>query len=260
MKRMGIWVGMGLLAGLTGCGTIGGSGQNTLRVGITPDYPPLMYKDRGTIRGLEADLARKLGEELGRQVEFVELRWRNQISTLVDGGIDIIMSGMSVTDARRIRVGFTQPYLETGLVAMLRRADLDRYSSVQQLMTTEGRVGYKRDTTAEQFVRQTFPQASPQAYRVPADAAIALRQKRLDVFLHDGPAVAWMVSANEAELGVLFELLTQDQLAWAVRVQDTGLRQAADQALAKWKADGSLDALIDQWLPYRKALREQTQP
>jgi ABC-type amino acid transport substrate-binding protein len=49
--------------------------QNTLRVGITPTYPPLIFKLGDKIAGVEVDLARKLGEELNRPVEFVEFRW-----------------------------------------------------------------------------------------------------------------------------------------------------------------------------------------
>jgi ABC-type amino acid transport substrate-binding protein len=49
--------------------------QKTLRVGITPSYPPLIFKLDDKIAGIEKDLAQQLGKELNRKVEFVELRW-----------------------------------------------------------------------------------------------------------------------------------------------------------------------------------------
>ena len=38
-----------------------------LRVGITPNLPPLAFKQDGKIVGIEADFAQKLGTALGRE-------------------------------------------------------------------------------------------------------------------------------------------------------------------------------------------------
>src|SRR5882757_559527 len=71
-----------------------------LRVGITPNLPPLAFKQNGKIVGIEADFAQQLGKELGREVKFVVLDWSDQIPDLLDGKIDIIMSGMTITKTR----------------------------------------------------------------------------------------------------------------------------------------------------------------
>lgn len=46
-----------------------------LRVGVSANAPPLIYKRNGKITGLEADLARRLGRFTGRQVKFIEINW-----------------------------------------------------------------------------------------------------------------------------------------------------------------------------------------
>lgn len=69
----------------------------SLRVGISPTYPPIAFRLDRKVRGVEIDLATMLGEELGRNVQFVELRWQRLIPELVAGNIDIIMSGMTIT-------------------------------------------------------------------------------------------------------------------------------------------------------------------
>src|SRR5580765_8042281 len=106
-----------LLAGLAGRGLDSGLAAETeaaagpLRVGITPEYPPLVFRLPDGTNGLEIDFAKALGHELGRPVEFVVLRWDQLPDALTDGKIDIIMSGMSVTKARQIRIRFSEPYL-----------------------------------------------------------------------------------------------------------------------------------------------------
>jgi ABC-type amino acid transport substrate-binding protein len=56
-----------------------------LRVGITPDAPPMAFRRSGQVEGMEVDLAQRLGAALGRPVRFVELPWRDQIPSLLAG-------------------------------------------------------------------------------------------------------------------------------------------------------------------------------
>ena len=95
----------------TGMATADKSGAQILplRVGITPDFPPVIFKQAGKLAGVEVDFADLLSRELGRQVKFVELKRDDQISALLEGRTDIIMSGMSVTEPREIRIDFTSP-------------------------------------------------------------------------------------------------------------------------------------------------------
>ena len=71
-----------------------------LRVGVSPDAPPLVFKENDKIVGLEADLAAALAVHLGKELVLVERPWDELIPSLTDNQIDIIMSGMSFTVAR----------------------------------------------------------------------------------------------------------------------------------------------------------------
>lgn len=238
----------------TGCAVTPGGGGNELRVGITADYPPVVYQDEGRVSGVEVDLARMLAEEMKRKPVFVENKFEDQIPALLRGDIDLIMTGMSVTPARQVRVRFSEPWLETGLMVMMRKTDVQTYGSLDDIHAAPVTVGFKKGTTGEEYVRAHFPNAQPKAYRVPADATIDLRQKRCDLFVHDAPAVAWLVSENETELTAVFTLLTRESLAWAFPLTQSARVEEANRILAKWKADGTLDEVINWWLPYRQVL------
>src|SRR5262245_15025232 len=73
----------------------------SLRVGLAPDSPPVVFRQGPQIVGLEPDMARALAEALGRPLEFVPYEWDNLIPALLAGRIDVIMSGMTVTPARQ---------------------------------------------------------------------------------------------------------------------------------------------------------------
>lgn len=241
---------------MTGCaGLWAGRAEHTnLRVGITSDYRPIIFRQAGHVSGVEADFARQLGQDLNRPVEFVELRWEDQIPALKGGAIDIIMSGMTRTDARKVRVRFCDAYLETGLLAMFRRNDATRYDSPDRVLNARARVGFRRGTVAESFVREHFSNARHQAFAKPSDAILELTRNRIDIYVDDGPAVAWLISENEGQLTGLFSVLTRHDLAWAVSRNNPELQEVLNARLQAWKENGTYDRIIDRWLPYRKEL------
>jgi len=222
---------------------------NALRVGVTSTYPPIVFRQGGQITGVEADLARLLGTRLGRPIHFIEVPWDQQIDALLGGRTDIIMSGMSVTEARAVRVAFAEPYLEAGLIAAVRTEDVRRYASADAVLRTTGTVGVIERTTGDVFVQQSFPNARRVPLTQASDGALALRNRTIDLFVHDGPAIAWLVSANEADIAGIWQALNKEQLAWAVRRDDPQLLGQVNETLAAWRRDGTLAGVITRWLP-----------
>jgi ABC-type amino acid transport substrate-binding protein len=222
-----------------------------LRVGVTPNYPPVVFKEQGNIMGLEADLARGVGEALGRPIAFVELGWEALIPALEGGQIDVIMSGMSVTEARQRRVRFVQPYLQIGQMALIRKSDRVRLGSPSLLLRTRQRVGFEAGSTGETFVKTHIPQAQHVAL-ASVDAGLqALRTGAIDVFIHDAVTV-WRLGSEETEdtLTGMFSPLTEEYLAWAVRQSDDTLRKDLEAVLGRWRDTGRLQELFQKWLSF----------
>jgi ABC-type amino acid transport substrate-binding protein len=224
--------------------------KSPLRVGITPNYPPMIFKLNGRITGVDADLAGRLGKELNLPVQFVELGWERLISALLEGEIDIIMSGMTITDARKVRINFTDPYLKGGLVPAIRAEDASKYKSAKSILSDFLAVGVIKGTTGEAFVRKNMSKSSRIVTLMKAsDAAIELKDRRIDVFIHDAPAVIWLVSENEADIRGIWEPLNEEDLGWGVRKSDDGFLKQVNSVLQRWKQDGTLDEILRIWLP-----------
>jgi ABC-type amino acid transport substrate-binding protein len=154
-----------------------------LRVGVSPDYPPIVFKQNDRVTGVEVDLALRLGNALGSPVEFVEMGWDQLVPSLMEGKIDIIMSGMTITEARKVRINFTDPYLKSGLATLMRAEEASEYGSLQKIGSTVSRVGVVRGTTGEAYVRANFLNAATVIPLAKAnDAAFALINRRIDLF------------------------------------------------------------------------------
>ena len=221
-----------------------------LRVGVSPDAPPIAFYRDGRIVGVEPDLGQALVDHFRRPLVLVPMEWESLIPALLDGRIDAIMSGMTITPARQVRVAFSDPYMRSGLAAAARRGDLPKYKTREAILRAAANVGVRSGSTAESWARSNLTFANVAPYPSITDAARELSQGRLDLIVSDIPQVAWAVSEYSGNVQVVRVRLTQEDIAWAFRPQDTRLRDAANGALAGWRQDGRLHAILQRWIPY----------
>lgn len=224
-----------------------------LLVGITPNYPPIIFKQNKEIKGVEADLAIRLARALGRPCQFVEVDWDELIPALMEGKFDIIMSGMTINAARKVRINFTEPYLKVGLMALMRAEDVSKYNSLSSIKESNATVGVVKGTVAEVYARNNFSKTATVRLLLSAgDAVYPLENRRIDLFVNDSPSVIWLASQNEGKLRAFLTPFNEDYLGWGVRRDDQDLLLQANAILGSWKTDGTLKEVITRWLPYWK--------
>jgi len=230
-----------------------------LRVGVTADSPPLIAKQGGKIVGLEAELAREFGKYLGRDIVFVEVAWKDQIPALLDNRTDIIMSGMSMTNAREYRIAFSEPYFRTGQIALVRKESVSRvpkpgYYGILAWAPII-KIGVVKGTTGELFVTKYLSGAKKiVVFDAAKEAAAALKKGgiegyNIDVFIHDAPMIHNLAAENEGELAALPALLTEEYLAWGIRKDDVALLESANKFIEKMNNEGKLIPIIKRWIP-----------
>lgn len=229
-----------------------------VRVGIASNYPPLAFRREGRLAGIEVDFAERLAKDLGIKVTLVETPWERLIPALRAREIDVIMSGMSVTQDRKRLVSFTHSYLRVGQMALIRRADDKRLRDPAAMDQPTSRVGFVSASTGEAFARAQLRRAELRGFPSTDDGVAALRAGTIDYFINDAPAV-WRVAGGflspERELRGLYTPLTQEHLAWAVRQDDEALRERLNATLRAWEEDGTLDDVLDDWIRVRVQAR-----
>ncbi len=239
-----------ILLAFSSCTTAQNTGPAPLRLGITPEFPPMIFLSGGRVAGVEVDLARLLGQRLERPLQFIRVDWKDQIPALLAGKTDIIMSGMTITRARQVRINFTDPYFKSGLLAMMRAKDTPKYKSREDVANSFATIGVIGGTTGDVFVQQNFPNSRKIALSKSGDAPSELKRRSIDIFVYDGPAIMWLVSENEADFVAVKEPLNEEFLAWGVRRDDEALLATVNKILADWKRDGTLNRVLKRWLPY----------
>ena len=189
-------------------------GSPVIRVGVCPDYPPVIYKKGNKICGIEAELADYIGKKLDAKIEYIIMPFKNLIPELEKGKIDIIMSGMSDADIRKDRVRFVEPYMNSGLMAIVRKNDFDKFNSYTNVYRSL-KIGCIDDTTGETFVKENAKKATCQTFGNAAQGIEALKSGKIDVFVDDAPFIL-KINNDNSDLSALPWLLSNDRLAWAM--------------------------------------------
>jgi len=221
----------------------------SLRAGVSAGGAPMAYFEQGVLRGLEVELDRALADALGRELRLQEMPQPRLIDALRGGRIDLVLSGLPDTDLAALGLAASSPLLETGQMALIRAAEVDRFARPVDLITTKARVGYQHGTAGARFVQAQLPWAERMPYPDAASGIAALRNGEIDVFVHDATTI-WAVAADadEHELIGIFQALTDERLAWVVRSEDELLRRNIDFVIRSWRRSGKLSALINSWI------------
>lgn len=228
----------------------------SLRVGMSADYPPLHFKQDGKFYGIEVDSAMAVGRMLGRRVELVQMPFDELIPALVAGKVDVLMSGMSVTAERSKQVRFTDAYLRVGQMSIMHKDKVGRFSQPWAVYREGVRVGVEPGTTGEAFAERDLKDAVVKRYRDPEAAFNGLRNDEIDLYIHDAPT-SWQLAngKDNQDLISLYTPLTEEMLAWAVALDDEILAQELNESLAVMKANGSLQYILNRWIPVTVEVR-----
>lgn len=108
-------------------------GKGSLIVGIT-DFAPMDYKDDdGNWIGFDADMAAKVADDLGVEVQFIEIDWDNKILELNNKSVDVCWNGMTLTDEVKSSMECTNAYCNNAQVVVVPADKADQYQDVDSL-------------------------------------------------------------------------------------------------------------------------------
>lgn len=162
--------------------------SGVLRVCIWPMYYSISFRnpDSGQLEGIDIDLSRELAKDMGVKLDYVETSFGSFIADLQANKCDLGMFGVGATMKRAQAVAFSDPYLTSGVYAVVRKggpikswADIDK-SGVN--------AGVSLGSYVENFMRSYFKNAKTVAVAPPATTQAELMAQRVDVVMTDYPA------------------------------------------------------------------------
>ncbi|MDO4539708.1 MAG: basic amino acid ABC transporter substrate-binding protein [Syntrophomonadaceae bacterium] len=206
-------------------------------------FPPFEYLgDDNQVAGVDADIAKAIADEIGVELEIVDMDFEGIILALQQGKGDLGVAGMTATDERRESVDFSINYVDAAQVIIVRQDD----TSITSAEDLEGKnVGVQLGTTGDLFVTDETAAANVQRYKTGADASMELNSGKIDAVVIDEMPANEIVAASTG-LVVLEEPLTEEQYAIAIAKGQEDLVAVVDKVVAEMLESGEIEALIEQ--------------
>ncbi|MEM7014093.1 MAG: transporter substrate-binding domain-containing protein [Verrucomicrobiota bacterium] len=241
---------------LSSCGG-GGNPSDVLVIGMELNYPPFEMKDKtGVPEGVSIDMAEKLGEHLGMEVEIRDMAWVGLIPALQSGRIDCVISSMTITDERDEQIDFSEPYVKTGICLLVQK-DGD-IKSFEDLKSPNRRISCKLGTTGHTFAQENLPDAELAVLEDAALCALEVSQGRSDAFIYDQISIAQFAMDQYPDTTVaLLEPVRTEVWGVGLAEGDEELREGINAFITKFREDGGFDELGDKWLGDSKATFEE---
>lgn len=223
--------------------------RGTLRVGMEPGYMPFeMTNKKGEIVGFDVDMAKRIAKAMGVKLELVNTAWDGIIPALLTGKYDMIMSGMTLTQERNLKVNFASPYIVVGQSILVRKEYADVVKSYKDLNNKKYKVASKLGTTGEQATKRMIPKATYISFETEQEGVMDLVNGKIDAFVYDLPYMAIAnAQKNEGKLVFLDKPFTHEPLAWAIRQGNYDFLNWLNNFLAQVKADGTYDKIYKKW-------------
>ncbi|MEM9048992.1 MAG: transporter substrate-binding domain-containing protein [Pseudomonadota bacterium] len=134
--------------------------RGVIRVGMSTFVPWAMRDKNGDLIGFEIDVAKKLAEDMGVEVEFVPTAWDGIIPALLAGKFDVIIGGMSITPSRNLTVNFTMPYANSSLGVMANKGLAEGLDWPDGFNDTSVTFACRRGATPCIYIQENFPKAT----------------------------------------------------------------------------------------------------
>lgn len=133
--------------------------RGTLRVGLGLFEPESFCNADGELIGFEIDVATKLAEDMGVEIEFARTNWNYIISELLAEEFDVIISGMQIRPERNLRVNFTSPYNATGTFLVANIAQTTDLATLADFNRSAVTIAVRRGVASIPAIETVFPEA-----------------------------------------------------------------------------------------------------
>lgn len=227
--------------------------RGVIRMGVASGYAPFEFivneGGENIITGSDIFLGEKIAEDLGVELEIVDMEFPNLITSMEAGQIDMIISGLSYTEERDESIDFSKPYHTDKQSFNIRANDADHLSNYQDFIDQDLTVGVQENTVQETIIRQAFPDdAEIVVMRKSGDLIAALQAGNVDGVLADD-AVAKAFAAENQDLTVIPSDLNIEgagaEKAVGIPENEENLQSAINASIDEVVAEGLYDDYLD---------------
>ena len=213
-------------------------------------FPPYeMVAGNGSFEGIDVEVAQAIAEKLNLELVIDDMDFDAALLAVQNGRSDIVMAGVTVNEERSAVMDFSDSYAN-GVQVVIVPED----SEIASIDDLEGKqIGCQRGTTGYIYCSDTpenggYGEENVTAYDDGATAVQALLNGQVDAVVIDNAPAQEYVNANPG-LKILDTEFANEDYAIGVAKGNTALLDAVNGALEELIADGTVQSIIDKYIP-----------
>lgn len=223
----------------------------TLTVGSDVSYPPQEFMQQNQPVGFDLDVGTAIAKKMCLKSAVVNQTFNSIIPALNAQKFDVIISAMTITDARKQTVSFV-PYFNAGEALVAKKGSTLHITDLSQLCgktvaVEEGTAEKDEVTTSVNPKCASGKQVNLQTFPVDTEALQQLRKGTVDLHFTDSPVAAYEVKQEPDALQVVSPVLETAPEGIAVRKDDSQMLTAVQKAFKAIESDGTYDKLLKKW-------------
>lgn len=177
--------------------------RGELRVGLSADYAPMEFEHtvngKTEYAGVDIDLAKKIAKDNNLKLKIVNMSFDSLLGALKTGKIDIIISGMTSTPERKKQVDFSDSYMMTKNIMLVKKDKVSEYKDIKDF--NNKKVGAQKGTEQEKIAQTEIENASITSLSHLPDVILALKSGKVEGAVVEKPVAEAYLKQNP-KLGI----------------------------------------------------------
>lgn len=225
-----------------------------LVVGTSGNMPLMSEKlMTGELVGLDIDIAKAMAETMGVELELKTMPFDQLIPALETGKVDAVLSNMTMTIERNMRVAFAGPYFVSGKCLITKEQEIARADEPEDLKEADVTIAVVKGTTSENFVKELLPDARRTTVADVEQGTNLVSNGEANAFLTDFPiCLSVMKRFPESGFQSVVSLLTYEPIGIALPANDPLLLNLAQNFINRAENVGLMQGLGLKWFGQAK--------
>jgi polar amino acid transport system substrate-binding protein len=223
--------------------------KKELVVGTAASMPPLnMTTKDGQIIGLDVDLARMFANGMEVKLTLKPIQFNDLLPALEAGQVDMILSGMSITPMRNLKVAFVGPYFASGKSILTKVDNVASMDDASKLNNPDKVLVALKGSTSQMFVERLLPKAKLVLADDYDQAVAMVRDSKAQAMVADYPiCMVTVYRFPDGGFATLKKPISYEPVGVGLPANDPLLVNWVTNALNTIVASGEMDALMKRW-------------
>jgi polar amino acid transport system substrate-binding protein len=223
--------------------------KKELVVGTAASMPPFnMTTKDGQIMGMEIDLANLIADAMNVKLRLKTIHFNDLLPALESGQVDMILSSMTITPSRNLKVAFVGPYFVSGKSILTKQPNVESINEISKINTPDKTLVALKGSTSQTFAEKMFPKAKLTLAEDYDQAVAMLREDKVLAMVADMP-ICQLTAYRYADAGLvsLTRPLSWEPLGIAIPPNDLLLLNWLQNFLNTIENDGALGRIGERW-------------